>query len=352
MTSMARAVCIAPRWLGDAILARGAVASLARAGIEMTVLVTAGLARVFEDLPGTVRVHSAESGSRRARWKAAWQVRYSAFDAALVLPPSWSAAWAAWLTGARHRIGARTDGRAILLTHSTMPPPRSIHLAVHYATLAARLGTAVDVPLPAPDPATALPLLVVHEAEREAAKVRLASFGIDPHVAPLVVAPGARFGPAKQYPPERFAAAVHEIRARIGACPVVVVGEASDRVAASAVQRALPGCADLTGQTDLGALIGILAAARGVLANDSGTMHLAAALGTRVVGVFGSTNPQWTRPLGPRAAIVHEPVWCSPCYASTCAQDFACMLRLAPERIAAAFLALPAAASDVGAPPL
>ncbi len=352
MTAVPRAVCIAPRWLGDAILSRGAVALLAQAGIEVTVLVASGLARVYDDLPGVVRVQAVTSGSRWARLAAAWSLRRERLDAALVLPPSWTAAWASWLTRAGCRIGARTEGRDFLLTHSLPLPPRSLHLALHYAALSEHLCTAIGIRAATPPHASEPPLLHAHHDEILAGAARLASVGIGADVAPLVVAPGARYGPAKQYPPERFAAAVQGIQARMGPRPVVVVGEAGDRIAADAVRRALPECTDLVGRTDLAALIGILASAEGVLANDSGTMHLAAALGARVVGVFGSTNPEWTRPIGPRASIVHEPVWCSPCYAPTCAQDFACMLRLAPERIAAAFVALPATKPDATARPL
>jgi heptosyltransferase-2 len=155
----------------------------------------------------------------------------------------------------------------------------------------------------------------------------------------LVVAPGARFGPAKQYPPSRFAAAAAAIRRQdAGIDTIVVVGAKGDREAASAFRAEHPDCIDLAGRTTLASLIGLLALARGVLANDSGTMHLAAALDVPVIGVFGSTNPAWTHPLGRRAGFVYEPVWCSPCYAPTCAQDFACMLRLPPQRLAAALL--------------
>ena len=345
-------MCVAPRWLGDAILSRGAVTLLARAGVEVTVLVASGLARVYGDLPGAVQVHAVTSGSRRARLAAAWHLRREPFDAALVLPPSWTAAWASWLTRARCRIGARTEGRDVLLTHSLPSPPRSMHLALQYAALSEHLCTAIGIPTAMPPRSSEAPLLVARTDEIVAGTARLASAGLASDAAPLVIAPGARYGPAKQYPPERFAAAVRSIHARIGDGPVVVVGEAGDRTAADAFRRALPECVDLVGRTDLSALIGILALARGVLANDSGTMHLAAALGARVVGVFGSTNPEWTHPLGPRAAIVHQPVWCSPCYAPKCAQDFACMLRLEPEHIASTFLRLPATQPDAGAGPL
>jgi heptosyltransferase-2 len=173
--------------------------------------------------------------------------------------------------------------------------------------------------------------------ERQAAQARLAAAGVGggPY---LVVAPGARFGAAKRYPAERFAAAAESVAAarRIA---VVLVGAAEDAAATRAVRDALPSAVDLAGRTTLGELVGILAGATGVLANDSGTMHLAAALGVPTVGVFGSTNPRWTAPRGARATALARPVWCAPCYAPTCVQDFGCMLGIAPEVVARALAA-------------
>src|SRR5262245_51395198 len=115
--------------------------------------------------------------------------------------------------------------------------------------------------------------------------------------------------------------------------PVLLVGGRGDAPHTAAVRAALPAAIDLAGNTDLGTLLAILERAAGVLANDSGIMHLAAALGVPVVGVFGSTSPGWTAPLGPRAGWVSHPVPCSPCYARTCPIDFECMLWLDPEAL-------------------
>jgi heptosyltransferase-2 len=117
---------------------------------------------------------------------------------------------------------------------------------------------------------------------------------------------------------------------------VLVVGTASDASETAAVCRLLPGAVDLAGRTSLGALLALLERAAGVLSNDSGVMHVAAAVGAPVVGVFGSTNPAWTRPLGPRATFLWRGVACSPCYAPRCRLDFACMLDLPPEALVTA----------------
>jgi heptosyltransferase-2 len=334
-----RCLVVAPSWLGDAVLARPAVAALAAAGCSLEVLARGRLGRVLEDLPGVRRVHVVPAASRRQRLRAAVRLRGTAWDGAVVLAPSFSAALAARLAGARIRVGERGQLRDRLLTRALPSAPRTEHLARSYLRLAAALCRDLGlVAAPEPDAGQlSAPGLALRPEERHAATALLARHRIAG--TPLVVAPGARYGPAKRYPAERFAAAAVSLAERLGA-PVVVVGEAADAPATAAVAAALPGAVDLAGRTSLEELLGILAASCAVLANDSGTMHVAAALGCRVVGVFGSTSPAWTGPLGPQATTVSRPVWCSPCFAATCAQDFACMLDLAPQALVDAFVGL------------
>jgi heptosyltransferase-2 len=198
--------------------------------------------------------------------------------------------------------------------------------------LAAQLLAALHVPAA---PLDAPPPLRPRAGETAAARALLSAAGVGGDY--LVLAPGARFGPAKRWPPERFAAAGRDLATRWG-CAAVLIGEECDRAATRAVRTAWPEAVDLAGRTDAAALIGVLAGAHAVLSNDSGAMHLAAALGRPVVGIFGSSSPHWTAPQGTRARAVSNPVWCAPCFAPTCRQDFQCMLGLASERIVAAAL--------------
>ena len=340
--SMARVLCIAPSWLGDCVLARPAVARLGASGFEVDLLVRGRLGRVLEDLPGVQAVHATGSG-RAARGRAALRLRGRRYDAALVLPPSFSSALVARLAGARLRVGWGSDRRRALLTLALADPGRDTHLAAQYDDLAAHLGGALGLPAggTAGD-VPAMPALAPRPDEIEAARRLHERLGVADRNT-LLVAPGARFGPAKRYPPDRFAAAAAAI-AGPRALAIVLVGDDSDLVSTREVAALLPEAIDLAGQTSLAELVGLLALSEGVLANDSGTMHLAAALGRPVVGVFGSSNPRWTRPLGPHTAVVHHPVWCAPCYAPVCRTDFGCMLSLAPERLVEAFSTPPVAA--------
>jgi heptosyltransferase II len=335
-------LCLAPRWLGDSVLARPALAELGRGSGAVHLLVRRGVERVLEDVPGVAVVHRVDAG-RQARLAAASRLRGQAFAGALLLAPSFSSALAAWLAGSPVRVGFAGDGRRFLLTHVLPRRARDTHLAAHYLELVQALLAATASAPPVTVTATAgelpaMPPLVARPEEQEAAAQLLRKLGAaeQPY---WVLAPGARYGPAKRWPAERFAAVAERLQAASPA-RIVLVGEACDAATAQAVRSAFPAALDVTGATDLGTLVGLLAAAQGVLANDSGTMHVAAALGRPVVGIFGSSNPAWTRPLGPRAVAMSNPVICSPCYRSDCNRDFACMLGLAPEAVASRLLAL------------
>jgi heptosyltransferase-2 len=294
----------------------------------------------LEDLPG-VQLGPAMPANRLARWAAAVGRRGGGDAAALVLAPSWSAAAAAACGGARLRVGFDSDGRRALLTHALPLPPRTEALAAQYDALVlallAALGRSPGAALPPPP-------LVARAEERAAAAALLGE------VAPsyVVLAPGARFGPAKRWPADRFAATGSAL-ARAWGAAVVLVGERADAEATAAVGAALPTALDLTGATTTPALIGVLAGARGVVANDSGVMHVAAALDRPVVGVFGSSDPRWTGPRGARAVAVSHPVWCAPCFAPTCVQDFGCMHGVAPEAVVAALVDAASRPADVPA---
>jgi heptosyltransferase-2 len=145
------------------------------------------------------------------------------------------------------------------------------------------------------------------------------------------IAPGAAKGSAKQWPPERFAAAADRLSGELGA-QTVLLGAAADAGAAEAVARAMTTSSlNLCGRTDLRAFAGVVSSLEGLLANDSGAMHLGASLGIPTVGVFGPTNPDETRPVGAHAAFVRGVAECSPCRHVECPIDHRCMTSVAPE---------------------
>lgn len=241
------------------------------------------------------------------------------FDTALLFPNSFASALVVSRAGIAERWGLATDGRRRLLTRSAPRPRGYAHQADYYQALVSALGIP-NGPLFARVAAPPLDASLVPEG---------------PYV---VLAPGAAYGKAKQWPPERFAELSALVR-RERAWGVVLVGSRADApVCREIVERsarvagAVPSAplVDLSGRTSLAELAAVLAGARAVVSNDSGAMHLAGAAGARVVAIFGATNEHRTSPLtrGPAAPaprIVATDVWCRPCMLRECPIDHRCM---------------------------
>jgi heptosyltransferase-2 len=242
------------------------------------------------------------------------RLRAARFDAALVLPPSFSSAWAAFRSGAHLRVGFAQEGRSLLLTRAARRPARGdLHLSREYLQLAAALE-AREVPLPI--------LGVDAGAAREAAAL-LARAGLQERRF-AILGPGAAYGPAKRWSAERFAALGRQLAAR--GLAVLVCGSASERVVCEGVAAAAGTEArSLAGVTGLPVQGALCARAALAVSNDSGLAHLAAAAGAPTVVVFGSTSSAWTAPLGPRVRVVQRAPVCSPCFARGCAIGYACL---------------------------
>ncbi len=301
-----------PAWIGDAVLALPSIRSLAALG-PVAILAHPRVAPLFDLAGGFARVErfagpaASIAGLRQAR---SLGLRGNA--RAVVLPRSLSSAIRARASGVRERIGIDDEGRRLLLTKPVrIPwPARTRHIVEEFALVAEAAGA---------ERPQAVPRVALSEACAERGRALLAAAGVD-RARPLVtLAPGAAFGPAKRWAPHRYALVAQ--RAAAAGCVVLLVGGDADRAVTAAVARAAAdprGVVDLAGKTDLAALAAILAASRVSLVNDSGPMHLAAAVGTPVVALFGSTNPAWTAPIGDGHAVLRYPVPCSPCYRRTC----------------------------------
>ena len=337
-----RLLVLAPNWLGDAIMALPAIADLRRhyPGAALTLAARRPLAALASMVPG-VDASMPLDGRGGARVITALRgdidrVREGRFDAALLLPNSFHAALLAYRARIPQRWGYRADLRTPLLTRA-VPKPRvaRLHQAEYYQHLTRGLGIASG-PLVAE--------VRVDEARRAGADRLLREHGWDG--SPLVgIAPGAADGWAKRWPPERMGALAARLAHEAGAS-VVNVGASADRDTVDTVVRTAGAAGagagaviDLAGKTDLPALAGVLSRCRAFVSNDSGAMHLAAAVDVPVIGIFGPTREWATSPLpGPRAiqtAIVHTDVSCRPCMLRTCPIDHRCMTRIAVEDVMA-----------------
>ena len=315
-----------PNWLGDVVLALPVLESAAR---EPAVFVgPEALRELLEPRFPSVRYLAA---GRDRRWGPLGDIRQAKPRAALLLTDSLSSAILMWRAGVPERIGYDAEWRGVLLTKrvARAGAARSISRTAEYVRLARAAGLG-EVP--------SIPSLRVLPEEAERAAVLLARCGVG-GANYFVIAPGASYGPAKQWRPERFVHAASEIARRTGRA-LAVVGAAEDRSATAAVvqgaRRAGARSIDLAGTTRLGELVGLLARADAVLSNDSGVMHLAAALKRPTVAIFGSTSPVWTSAAVPWVANLYAAYPCSPCYRRTCPIGYGCLHSIAPAKAAAA----------------
>ena len=320
-----RLVVVAPNWLGDAVMALPLIADIHREWPEahLTIAGRGSVAALFEmvdevddviALKGRGGVGAIVAAKRNARTLAA-----GAFDAALLLPNSFLSAWIAARASIPERWGYRSDWRGRLLTRALPRPRRPVHQAEYYQTIAAELGL-----VPGPRYAR----ITVSEKGRRHAEALLAVAGIEADTF-VAMAPGAAYGRAKQWLPERFAE-LATFLANERQIRTVLVGARADSSVCRDIASRVGGAVDLSDRTDLPSLAGVFARAQAVVANDSGAMHLAAATGTHVVAIFGPTNEKKTAPLNAAperkpATIVATDVWCRPCMLRECPIDHRCM---------------------------
>lgn len=306
---------LAPNWLGDAIMALPAIRDVRRHFSKETIIVAArpSIAPVFRAVPDVDRLFVLDRGSEASLIRG---------DIGILLPNSFRSAWVLRKAGIKERWGYRTDFRRPLLTRSVPKPRRRVSFPEYYSNLVRHLGIqtgplTAHLNAPAAACAAAMTLLEQRGWRRE---------------QPLVgIAPGAAFGHAKRWSRKRYAELASRLIDAGTAC--VIVGRSEDRDAA----RDITGI-DLIGHTDLTMLMGVLSHCNVVVANDSGALHLAAALGVPVVGIWGPTHERYSTPVTPyedsrTVAAVSESVFCRPCFLTDCPIDHRCMKRIPAERV-------------------
>ena len=316
---MKRLVVRAPNWLGDAVMALPAIAAV-RAHYPDASLSIAALPSV---LPlflehAAARPDDVLSVDREREME---QLRGLSADAVLLLPNSFGSAWIAKRAGVAERWGYAGSARRLLLTRTVRRPRGVVHQVQYYCELVRALGIRVE---------DDVPRLTARETTLARADAALTAAGWKPGEPLIGFAPGAAYGHAKRWPPPRVAAVLAAVASR-GAIPVLV-GAPADRDTRRAIESSLPPGTrfiDLIGRTDLTTFIGVAARCTAFVSNDSGAMHVAAALGIPLTAIFGPTDERATAPAGPGPhRVILRDVFCRPCMLRECPIDHRCMKRI------------------------
>jgi heptosyltransferase-2 len=321
---MTARLVVAPNWIGDAVLSLPFLRALraAHPPDRLAVLARKGPATIYRS---ESTVDEVLERSPRLRDDAR-TVRSGRFDEAWLLPNSFRAALIAYLGGARRRIGYATDHRTWLLTHALPPPSGTEHQLRDYDALLRSRGIEPDLGAPwLPIPPEALA-----RADRA-----LAGADWSTGARPILLAPGSAKASTKRWPPERFAALGDALALQGWPCGLVVGPDEVDlggRVSAAA-RTPLP---VLGADLDPIELAALLSRARLLVSNDSGPMHLAAAVGTPVVAFFGPTDPGRTAGVGSPVKVLDRYLFCSPCHRDSCPYGHECMGEITVEMAARA----------------
>jgi heptosyltransferase-2 len=327
-----KALIVAPSWIGDTVLAQPLFRRLHEhtPGLQLDALAPRWVAPVLERMPEiTQLVHSPFAHgelSLKARHRLARQLAAAGYQRAYVLPNSLKSALVPFFAGIPERIGFVGEKRYGLINQRhTLDKTLLPQMAERFAQLAEAPGAPLPRPLP-------LPRLT---SSREQGAATRAELSIDRPEKLAVFCPGAEYGPAKRWPARHFATLADALAARGYA--IWLLGSAKDRPIADEITKlADPASAphNFCGSTSLRQAIDLLAAASFVVCNDSGLMHVAAALGRPLIAVYGSSSPGFTPPLSERAQVISLELACSPCFKRECPLGHLdCLNKLEPQRV-------------------
>jgi lipopolysaccharide heptosyltransferase II len=325
-------------WIGDAIISLPALEALRHQfpKSEIVLATKPWVSEVYWHYPGMLRQIIYDPAGKHRGYsglgKLIGDLSDEHFDLAILFQNAFQAAWIAWRARIPARVGYARDGRGPLLTHPVDVPMRGAygHEAYYYLQLLFRAGL---IERPGPVKPLDEPRLAMREAELTWAAKRLQSLRLDGPRFLVGIHPGASFGPAKRWPPERFAELADLAIGGLHA-DVLIFGSAAEAPQAEEIARSMKHTPTvLAGKTTLTQMMALLAHCQLAVTNDSGPMHLAAALGLPLVAVFGSTDERATGPLSLHARVAKLPVACSPCGLRTCPIDFRCMRGLTAEKV-------------------
>lgn len=329
---MYKVLVIGPSWIGDTVLAqplfrllhdRRAETAVDVLAPEWTLALLARMPEVRQAIPNPFGHGELKLHARRELGRELARARY---DQAIVLPNSFKSALVPWFAGIPLRTGFRGEMRWGLLNDVRHLDERELPLMVQrYAALAGARGE------PAREPPE-----VRLRMDEEARRKTLAKLRLEPQAPVAALCPGAEYGPAKRWPLHHHAELAKRLADR--GFEVWLVGSPRDRGLGEEIELLSEGASrNLCGTTSLGEAIDLLASTALVVSNDSGLMHIAAALGKPLVALYGSSSPDFTPPRSPAATVIRLGLPCSPCFKRECPLGhFNCMMQLSPDRVCSA----------------
>ncbi|MGB4911451.1 MAG: lipopolysaccharide heptosyltransferase II [Candidatus Dechloromonas phosphoritropha] len=331
-----KALIVAPSWIGDTIMAQPLFARLhaRHPDLQLDALAPRWVAPVLQRMDEIAEVVDSPFGhgqlSLKARWRLARQLAARGYDAVYVLPNSLKSALVPFMAGIPQRVGFTGESRYGLINLRHDLDKQALPLMVERFT---QLAEAPGTPLPKP---------IFHPKIRSTAtdqQKTLAELGLAKPARIAAFCPGAEYGPAKRWPAAHFAALAKKLAAQGYA--IWLFGSPKDHAVAEEIAQLAPGlCRNLCGATSLGQAVDLLAMSDLVVCNDSGLMHVAAALDRPLVTLYGSSSSGFTPPLSDQADILSLNLDCSPCFKRECPLGHLdCLNKLSPEQVFAACLA-------------
>lgn len=326
----------ATNWVGDAVMALPALRAIRQKFPEANIGIVARpyVAEIYRNQEICDELIAYDSSGEHKGWRGserlASELRLRKFDVALLLQNAFDAAWLAWRADIPERIGYARDARSLLLTKA-VPTPRVGEIPAHekfyYLELLRRSGWLEKFP------DVERISLKVPEAGRRQAAEKLLEAGARPHAFRVAIGAGASYGSAKCWMPDRFAETANRFQAERDA-DIILFGTPKEAAVSDAIianMKRKP--VDLTGKTAIGELPALLSQCHLFLGNDSGAMHVAAAVGLPVVAVFGPTDPEGTSPVTMQYSVVQQKPYCSPCFLKRCPTDHRCMKSVTPDMV-------------------
>ena len=338
--SKPRVLIIAPNWIGDAVMSLPLLKRLKDNGFQVDVLATPWVSPIYEACASVQEIITANFVHGKLQIKLRWQVsqrlKKLGYTACYVLPNSWKSLIVPYFAGISKKIAYDGESRKYFLTRSLPNPQKSDRPSMvgHYLSLADE-DQFESPPFNSEDSYPELSL----KPEVINACTKVLNNYLPNASRFFIIAPGAEFGPAKQWPSKHFSALVNLLFQRYQGFGILILGSKKDAAVADQIlygvePKYLASIQNLCGKIPLIEAMGILSMSKGLISNDSGMMHIGAAFRIPQVAVFGSSDPLHTPPLSKKATIMYLGLDCSPCHQRKCPLGHLnCLVQISPDSV-------------------